>query len=264
MIVTTGVNGARAEVRTHGAQVTSWIPAAGNERLFLSRGTSFDAGAAIRGGIPAIFPQFSTFGPLPKHGFARTEEWKVVDASANVATFRLDDSAQTRAIWPHAFLVELTVMADGNTLDVSLSVNNLGDDAFEFTAALHTYLRTDDVSLVRIRGLDGLQYRDTLAGGIERREEHVDVVIDGAVDRIYLDAVRPVEIHEAGRVMRATMTGFRDVVVWNPGAEGGAALADLEPEGYRRMVCVEAAIVAEPVHLARGAEWNGAQRLDVE
>ncbi len=264
MIVTTGLNGARAEARTRGAQVTSWIPAAGHERVFLSELASFAAGAAIRGGIPVIFPQFATLGPLPKHGFARTAEWVALDATAASATFRLDDSAATRAIWPHAFLAELTVVADGNALEVALSVTNLGDEQFAFTAALHTYLRADDVSQVRIRGLDGLQFRDTLAGGIQQRETRPDVAIDGPVDRIYLDALRPVEIHEAGRAVRATMTGFRDVVLWNPGAEGGAALADLEPSGYQRMVCVEAAIVGEPVRLSSGVTWTGSQRLDAE
>jgi hypothetical protein len=32
---------------------------------------------AIRGGIPICFPQFSDFGPLGQHGFARNRSWEV-------------------------------------------------------------------------------------------------------------------------------------------------------------------------------------------
>src|SRR5436305_1852990 len=75
-------DGARAEIYLHGAHVTSWIPAGDGERLFLSASSAFRPGAAIRGGVPVVFPQFSDRGPLPKHGFARTSEWELVDDAA--------------------------------------------------------------------------------------------------------------------------------------------------------------------------------------
>jgi glucose-6-phosphate 1-epimerase len=55
--------------------------------------------------------------------------------------------------------------------------------------------------------------------------------------------------------------GFPDVVLWNPGREKGRALSDLGPDEYRRMLCVEAAVVGKPVHLAAGARWAGRQHL---
>ena len=58
-------DGALAEVYLHGAHVTSWRPAGTREeRLFLSERSEFRGGAAIRGGIPVIFPQFAAEGPL--------------------------------------------------------------------------------------------------------------------------------------------------------------------------------------------------------
>ena len=96
------------DVYLHGAHVTSWKPARDHdERLFLSERSEFRAGAAIRGGIPVIFPQFAAEGPLPRHGFARTSEWTLDEVSAKagdaVASLSLRDSAETRAIWNHAF-----------------------------------------------------------------------------------------------------------------------------------------------------------------
>jgi glucose-6-phosphate 1-epimerase len=57
------------------------------------------------------------------------------------------------------------------------------------------------------------------------------------------------------------MSGFPDAVIWNPGAERGAALKDLEPDGFRRMLCVEAAVVETPVLLPAGKRWTGAQSI---
>src|ERR1043165_4999618 len=106
-------DGADAEIRLHGAQVTSWTTGDGSERLFLSGDAVFAPDAAIRGGIPVIFPQFANLGPLPKHGFVRTKEWRLInargDADAPSATFRLTDSPATRAIWSRSFVIELTV-----------------------------------------------------------------------------------------------------------------------------------------------------------
>ena len=72
-------SGATAEVYILGAHVTSWKTSDGVERLFVSSASAFTRGAAIRGGIPVCWPQFSGRGALPKHGFARTSEaWGTV------------------------------------------------------------------------------------------------------------------------------------------------------------------------------------------
>ena len=264
-------DGARAEVYLHGAHVTSWTPAGGGgERLFLSTTSEFRAGAAIRGGVPVIFPQFATEGPLPRHGFARTSAWELVPAadaaagapaSGAAATFRLTDSAATRAIWPHAFVAELAVSVGGPQLELRLTVANTGPSSFAFTGALHTYLRVADVQQTIVRGLAGTRYRDSGAGGGGRADPVPELRVRGETDRVYLDAPAELEVREPDRATLVRTEGFRDVVVWNPGAERGAALADLEPGGYARMLCVEAAAVDTPVQLGPGQRWTGAQTL---
>jgi glucose-6-phosphate 1-epimerase len=262
----TATDGARAELFTHGAQVTSWLPAGGPERLFLSECSEFRSAVAIRGGIPVIFPQFAAFGPLSKHGFARTAEWTLVesrrdsDGSAR-ATVRLAASDATRALWPHTFVLELTVTMGGDRLELALAVENLGAEPFDFTAALHTYLGVNDIDGVRVRGLDGVRFRDSAAGGVEHIEHESELAIAGEIDRIYLDAARAIDVCEAGRRTRATITGFRDVVLWNPGPTLGAALPDMEPGGYRRMLCVEAGAIGTAVRVLPGERWQGTQRL---
>jgi len=49
--------------------------------------------------------------------------------------------------------------------------------------------------------------------------------------------------------------------VWNPGPDKIRELSDMPPDDYLRMLCVEAAVIGEPVSLAPGAQWRGRQTL---
>ena len=83
-------SGASCEIVLTGAHVTSWKTADGVERLFMSSASQFGAGAAIRGGIPVCFPQFSGRGPLPKHGFVRTSDaWEIAEMSSEGGACKL-------------------------------------------------------------------------------------------------------------------------------------------------------------------------------
>ena len=152
------------EVHRNGAHVTSWRPAPGtDERLFLSAKSSLADGAAIRGGIPVIFPQFSMEGPLPRHGFARNSTWTHEDTrhedGGAVVSFSLSDSPATRTIWPTTFRASLTARVHGQQLSTTLAIENTGSEPFHFAAALHTYLRVHDVGEAEIVGLSGSRYR---------------------------------------------------------------------------------------------------------
>jgi len=265
-LLLTAADGARAELYQHGAHLTSWAPAGGAERLYLSEQALFRPGAAIRGGVPVIFPQFAGEGPLPKHGFARGLPWQLIAAAQPErgpasAIFRLEDSDATRAVWPHAFRAELHVAVGGAALETALSIENTGKSEISFTAALHSYLRIADIGAVRLQGLKGLRYRDTASGGAAALESADSLRIEGEVDRIYFDAPARLELADALGGLGIESTGFADAVVWNPGAERAAALSDLDAGGYRNFLCVEAANIGVPVRLAPGAEWRGRQRL---
>ncbi len=259
-------DGARAELHRNGAHLTSWVPAGAREdHLFVSRNSAFGTGASIRGGVPVIFPQFASEGTLPKHGFARTMPWTIVrvDENADFARVELElvDADVTRAIWPYAFRAQLAVQIEGTTLDVTLSIENRHDTSFSFTAALHTYFRVRDAFSTQIVGLHGLRYRDKLVANAERDDVAYARAIVGEIDRVYYDATGPLEIRETDRRVRVEQRGFRDIVVWNPGENGLRGKADFAAGEEREMLCVEAAVVREPVVLAPGERWSGSQTI---
>jgi glucose-6-phosphate 1-epimerase len=259
-------DGATAEIHHHGAHVTSWRPAPdGEERLYLSAASEYGPGKAIRGGIPVIFPQFSTEGPLPRHGFARTTEWAVggVGRASNgmaEADFVLRDSEHTRDIWDASFTAVVSVRVVGARLAVTLAVENVGETPFAFTAALHTYLRVGDVRDVRITGLEGTRYRLPGSRALVR-DESDSVAVGDYLERVYAEAPPRIELHDGERTLSIISEGFVDAVLWNPGAERAAAVADIAPGSERQFVCIEAGAIQHPVELLPRRRWSGTQTL---
>ena len=273
--------GDQAIVLLHGAQVVSWTPADGSERLYLSPRSVYGEGQSIRGGVPVIFPQFNQRGPdfsLPKHGFARNRRWTLDDlddgqvlagastpapaaAEASVR-LRLAQDAQTLALWPHDFSLTLTVSLQPRQLVLALQVDNPGANPFDFTAALHTYLEVGDIGAARVAGLHGVRYLDAVTGmGSVASDDGLG--FERETDRIYYEVPRPLTLRAPGVELEAGMEGFRDAVIWNPWAERCAALPDMPDDGYRRMLCIEAAVIDKPVTLAPGEAWSGRQLLAV-
>ncbi len=257
-------SGARATVSPYGAHVLSWRPAGDEERLFLSERAEYRFGTPIRGGVPVIFPQFAGEGTLPKkHGFARTALWKMVEQTPTRAQLHLTDAQASHELWPFRYLAEITVTLDDTSLRVELAVSNHDERAFAFTAALHTYIRVANADNAVVHGLRGLRYRDTAHNGVEADERPEALRIEDEIDRIYFNVpTEPaIALREPSRRTRISGEGFCDVVVWNPGADKAAQFADLDPEGWRRFVCVESAVIGKTVKLAPKQRWSGAQIL---
>ena len=258
-------DGASAVVLLQGAHLVSWRRPDGQEQLFLSERALYAPGQAVRGGVPVIFPQFERLGPLPRHGFVRTTPWRVEHVSQSatdvLVVLGLNDSDATQAIWAHAFATELTIRFNANRLDIELAVINTGLAAFRFTAALHTYLRVQDIDRVGLEGLYRLRYRDN-ARGTEQVDPHQALQVSGEVDRTYFDAARELTLNDSVFRKRISAAGFHDVVVWNPGPEKCAALPDMLINGYREMLCVEAAAIGQPIELPAGEQWVGRQSIE--
>lgn len=266
-IVLAHPSGARAELCRHGAHVTSWKNACGEELLFLSRKSWFEPGRPIRGGIPIVFPQFCDDGPLPKHGFARTSEWALVDGGTTpagevFATLRLEANAETLALWPFRFTLEYSVLLS-DRLVVRLAAANTDDRSFQFQAAFHTYFRVGDIRRTDVVGLHGLEFSDSLRAGARGRESRERVAFAGETDRIYIGAPDALAIHDGvlGRTFSIAKHGLADVVVWNPWRDKARRMEDFGDDEYQSMVCVETGNIVAPVTLAPAGRWEGATAL---
>jgi len=253
---------ATAEIYLHGAQLTSWRPAGGEEVIFLSGQSQWEPGRAIRGGIPVCFPWFrnKTDDPkAPSHGFVRTKAWQLdyVTRNGDTVTISLSTASDeaTRAWWPHDFRLVHRVTV-GAELVQELTVSNTGTAPLRFEEALHTYYRVGGAQSVRIQGLDGVAYLDNTDGNREKRQEG-DIVYTGPTDRAYVDTTHEVEILDPilRRRIRLEKENSRTTVVWNPWVEGAHALPDMADDEWRAMACVEASnIRAFAVDLAPGEQ----------
>ena len=144
-------------------------------------------------------------------------------------------------------------------LIMELTITNRGEQPLSFTAALHTYLRVDDIAATRIENLGGLKYFDAVLKQEAVQTEDA-VAFPGEIDRVYFDA-KTMIARDGHRSREVQNVGFPDGVIWNPGAELAAKLADLDRDGYRRFVCVEAAIFRAPIVLEPYQTWRGGQTV---
>jgi len=258
-------DGATAIVTLFGSHLVSWKTADGHERLFCSRQSPLDGSAAIRGGVPVIFPQFSTRGTGMRHGYARLSTWRTgasgLRGDAAFATFHLrrDDVPAALAHEVHFdFELTLTVTLHGDQLALDFAVHNSGTQALAFCAALHSYHAVAQLQQASLSGLDGVRYTDYT--GADSVQPAGLLCFSDHLDSIYFDVAAPLALHTGTGTLAIQQSGFADAVVWNPGQAGAAGLKDMADDEFERFVCVEAAQIA-PLDLAAGASWTGQQRL---
>jgi glucose-6-phosphate 1-epimerase len=270
--VLTTANGASAEIYPYGAHLTSWKTARGNERLYLSPKVSpravFAEGKAIRGGVPVIFPQFNERGTGPRHGFARTANWHLLDpphasATTSQCVFRLGSTPATEKVWPHRFALHYQIKLSDDALELALTVHNTDAKPFAFTAALHTYLAVSALRNVTLAGLDGKTFWDNDGSPFDHRKIQLGntLTLTDALDRVYFGVTEPLQLTDNREALWLSQSGFNDVVVWNPGKEAAKGMADMPDGDYQVMLCVEAARIDSPVTLHPDEQWTGVQRL---
>ena len=238
---------ASCRVSLYGGHVVSFTPKHDNrERLWLSPKAVLDGSKPIRGGIPVCWPWFSDAhgqekGALPSHGFVRTQQWTLNNASE-------DDNGTIVELVPgftkdKGFDVACTLvlrLSIGKQLKVELITTNTDSETFRFDCALHTYFAVNDIDKVSLTGLDG-QYKDKLSDW-QLVDTPVPYVFDGETDRIHLSQPKIINIHIDEQTSTVVESLNHDsVVVWNPG-EKATSMADMSDDGNRFMVCVETAI----------------------
>jgi glucose-6-phosphate 1-epimerase len=239
---------AQARISPYAGQVLSFKPAGQkDDLLFLSKSAYYAPGKAIKGGVPICWPWF---GPDPEgkgrpgHGFVRNRPWVLRSTEALgdgriQVRLGLTDSDETRAIWDHAFDLELQATI-GSTLDVALTTRNTGSAAFALSQGLHTYFTVGDIAKTQVQGLDGCAYVDNMDGGA-KKVQHGAIEVGGETERIYSGVNGVLEIEDKALNRRITIrpSGSASAVVWNPWAATAASMADLGDDDYKTSLCVE-------------------------
>jgi len=241
---------ARAQISLFGAHVLSYQRHDEPASIWLSDKAVLDGSKPIRGGIPLCWPWF---GPAParvgsgkpSHGFARTSLWTLDGVSdhgdGTLVHLSLRDNEATRQLWPHAFELELDVLV-GKELALVLTTRNTGKEPLVYGGALHTYLQISEPEAVSVSGL-GEPYADKLTG--QNGQQQGPLTLNGPLDRVYWQPDAQVSIQDGERQTRVVSGNHDSVVVWTPWLEGASAMADMSDDGYRTMLCVEAAIASE-------------------
>jgi len=141
-LVTIGHRDLTARINPLGAELWSLTDAQGREYM-TDADPKFWTGHA-----PVLFPivgelkggTYSLDGteyPQSRHGFARRSQFELVEHREYVARFRLTDSDETRAVYPFAFVLELTFRITGMELELEASVRNPGDAPLPFSFGFH-------------------------------------------------------------------------------------------------------------------------------
>ncbi len=237
-----------AKFAVQGAHLIEFTPKGQFPLLFVSSKSHYAPGKAIRGGIPVIFPWF---GPreghpeAPMHGLVRTRPWsvdtvRVPEVGPAQARFSLSSNAETLALWPYPFRLELEFTL-GPTLEIRWTVENTGTEAFCFEQALHPYFPVQDVSRARVLGLENAAYIDKTDHMARKIDSDAVVTFQAETDRLYLDTAARCVLQDpaANRAIIFEKEGSLSSVVWNPWIAKAAALPDMDDEDWRRFVCVE-------------------------
>jgi glucose-6-phosphate 1-epimerase len=249
-------NGASSEIYLFGGDVTSYKDADGVEHIAVRPDAKMDGSKPISGGLSHCWPQFGP-GEIQQHGFARNVNWDVKSMSDTSVVLEMAPSDYTKAIWDKEFLCKFTVDLDADQLNTKMKVENKGEEAFDFQAALHSYFTVSSLDKLELTGsFKGKEFLNKLAGdGGEMQTEERDIItITEEYDRVYKGVADPIlKDSGKGKALAVVNTaGWEDTVIWNPYGDEGM--------GYNNFVCVES-VKFDPVSLAGGSTWEGVMSL---
>jgi glucose-6-phosphate 1-epimerase len=251
----------QAAMALQGAHLLFWQPTEQPRPvIWLSEKAQFKTAKAIRGGVPICWPWFNQLG-TPSHGFARISLWQLAQYSETeqgvMLTLTLSDTPQTRQLWPHAFDATMTITL-GKQAYLELSMS--GD--YQATAALHSYFNVSDINQIKVTGL-GIDYRDALSVP-NPPKQCGELTFDQAVDRLYTNAEAINYIYDIDRMIKLTHHNGSEVVTWNPWQTAATAMADMDDDGYRTMVCVETARIIQPLIVTPTQSQTLAVTIEIE
>src|ERR1700761_7018030 len=216
---------ATAEVYLQGGQVAHWQAArAAHTVLVRSEKPHSEAGKAIRGGVPLVFPWFAERkGGLPggMHGFARTLPWEVAATELRpegvALSFKLLPNQTTRDVGFDHFVLVYEVVV-GAALSLTLEVANVGDSPLTLEEALHAYYSVSDVRQVEVSGLGDTDYLDRADNAKPKHQGPGAIRFAGETDQLPMNTRSAVTISDPGWRRRIVIEkrGSESTVAWNP------------------------------------------------
>lgn len=248
--------GATSQIYLFGGVVTSYRDGDGIEYIAVRPDAKMDGSKPISGGLSHCWPQFGP-GAIQQHGFARNVNWAVDSLTDTSVTLSLTPSDYTKAIWDESFRCTFTTTLEADRLATKLTVENTGETAWAFQAALHSYFSVSALDQLEIAGsFAGKEFLNKMAGdGGEMQTESRDAItITEEYDRVYTGVNDPIlRDTGTGKALSVLNTaGWEDTVLWNPYGNEGM--------GYNNFVCVES-VKYDPVTLEGGASWVGDMAL---
>jgi len=252
-------------IAEQGAQILSYRQGDAPPIIWLSEEAAFQQGQSVRGGVPICWPWFGDLArnpqtvqasyhgeqPAPFHGLVRTVPWQLreqrSDGDAAILEFDCPQALGALPGWPHR--VELTLrirLADD--LQLSLSSRNDGDESVAISQALHSYFAVSDIHQVRVEGLAGCPYIDTLLDWKECQQQD-DLHFSGETDRVYQQLPATLNLVDPGwnRRIQLTTRSSTSAVLWNPWIDKARRLSSFADDAWQRMLCIETANVTEDV-----------------
>jgi len=247
-----------------GGHVLSFIHKKDNkERLWLSRKAIFDGKTPIRGGIPICWPWFSSHAnesSYPSHGFARTQMFTLSKVEETLSEREVVSTKLTLVpcklgLFGYKNLQMKLVVEVSSTLTISIVTNNNSDNAIALTQALHTYLQINDITSTVLKGVTS-DYDDK-PSSTRGNKAPSPYIFTGEVDRIHtfshsnFSEQQDIEIfakEPAQNIAKLMQCGHDSTVVWNPWQEKSVSMKDMDDDGFKTMLCVEAANTQNTEH----------------
>ena len=119
---------------------------------------------------------------LPRHGFARDTDFKLIAQSERKVTFALESSNETKKVYPYDFTLSVSYVLDGNKIGVIWHVHNTDIREIHFQIGGHPAFNIPDMKVGesqfgRIR-LDNANPLDGLRSYIDGSHEMTEVPVE--------------------------------------------------------------------------------------
>lgn len=148
----------------------------------------------------------------------------------------MDPNPNIDSLYTKPFHLAYVVTLAAHQLSTDLHVENPSStEVIEFQALLHTYIRAPSES-VRVTPLQGLSYYDKTEADEKARatpkiESRTEVDVTKFTDSVYENGPLAYKVSWPGGGVDIRARQFKDVVVWNPQAEG-RKISDMEIDGW--------------------------------